>query len=185
MKKIITITLLFIAASAFAQEVIKKEKSHEIKINAFNTIIFKSIDLSYEYLINDESSVGVSFLVNLNDENSDGPNYNETFALTTYYRHFFSRKYAWGFFMEAFGMYNTQESDNYDYYYEDVNYISSHSVHKTDNFALGISIGAKFVSQKGFVFEFFAGVGRNLFTSDSSNNYELVPRLGTSFGYRF
>ncbi len=185
MKRSIIIIILFISVSSFAQEVIKKEKSHELKINAFNTLIFKSIDVSYEYLINDESSVGISFLVNLNDENSDGPDYNETFAITPYYRHFFSRKYAWGFFMEAFGMYNTQESDYYDYYYEGVNYVSSHSLNKTNNFALGVSIGAKFVSQKGFVFEFFAGIGRNLFTSDSDNNFELVPRLGTSFGYRF
>ncbi len=180
MKKITSITLLLISLTTFSQEVIKKEKSHELKINAFNTLIFKSIDGTYEYLISDESSVGISFLINLNDQNSDGPNYNETFSITSYYRHFFSRKYAWGFFMEGFGMYNVQESDYYDYYYE-----GTSSNEKTNNFALGISVGGKFVSQKGFVFEFFAGVGRNLFTSDSENNYEMVPRLGTSFGYRF
>lgn len=182
MKKLITITLFFISINSFSQEVIKNEKSHELKLNAFNTLIFKSIDASYEYLIDEESSVGISFLVNLNEENSDGPNYNETFAITPYYRRFFSRKYAWGFFMEGFGMFNTQENDNYNYYFEDIN---TNSIKKTTNFALGISIGAKFVSEKGFAFEFYGGVGRNLFTSDSENNFEFVPRLGTSFGYRF
>ena len=181
------ITLLLITINSFAQEEITKDKSHELKLNALNTLIFKSIDVSYEYLINEESSVGISFLVNLNDNDTDGPYYNETFAITPYYRHYFSRKYAAGFFMEGFGMYNVQDS----YYYD---YLSSSSTHfeephettnKTNNFALGISLGAKFVSEKGFAFEFFAGIGRNLFTSDSENNFEVVPRLGTSFGYRF
>lgn len=182
MKKLFAIALFFVTINSFTQEVIKKEKSHELKLNVFNTLIFKSIDASYEYLIDEESSVGISFLVNLNDTNNDGPYYNETFAVTPYYRRFFSRKYAWGFFMEGFGMFNTQERDIYDYYYEDVN---TNSNKKTTNFALGISIGAKFVSKKGFAFEFYGGVGRNLFTSDSENNFEFVPRLGTSFGYRF
>ncbi len=183
MKKLITIALLFITINSFSQEVIKKEKSHELKLNAFNIILFKSIDASYEYLINDESSVGISFLINLNDENNDGPNYNETFAITPYYRHFFSSKYAWGFFVEGFGMFNTQELDYY--YYDNINGGYDNNDEKTTNFALGLSLGAKFVSEKGFIFEFFGGIGRNLFTSNSDYNSEIVPRLGTSFGYRF
>ncbi len=183
MKKYIILILLFISISSFAQESIKKEKSHELKLNAFNIILFKSIDVSYEYLINNESSVGISFLVNLNDDNSDGPDYNETLAITPYYRHFFSSKYAWGFFIEGFGMFNTQEV--YNYYSMDTNGDYNEVNEKTTNFALGLSLGSKFVSQQGFAFEFFGGVGRNLFTNNSDNNTELVPRLGISFGYRF
>lgn len=184
MKKLITITLLFITFVSFGQENEKKEKSHELKLNAFNTLIFKSIDASYEYLLNDESAVGISFLINLNDKNSDGPNYYEEFAITPYYRHYFSKKYAMGFFMEAFGMYNIQKDYYYyDYYYEN-DYAQSESK-KTTNFALGFAIGGKFVSNKGFIFEFFGGIGRNLFTSNSNDNTEFVPRLGISLGYRF
>ena len=183
MKKLITIALLLIAINSFAQEEIPKDKSHELKLNVFNTLIFKSIDVSYEYLINEESSVGISFLVNLNDNDTDGPYYNETFAITPYYRHYFSRKYAAGFFMEGFGMYNVQDSYYYDYSSSSIYY--DENFKKTNNFALGISLGAKFVSEKGFAFEFYGGIGRNLFTSDSENNFEVVPRLGISFGYRF
>ncbi|MCK4562674.1 MAG: DUF3575 domain-containing protein, partial [Flavobacteriaceae bacterium] len=100
-----------------------------------------------------------------------------------YYRHFFLSKYAWGFFVEGFGMFNTQEIDNY--YYIDTNGDYYESDEKTTNFALGLSLGAKFVSEQGFVFEFFGGIGRNLFTSNSDYSSEIVPRLGTSFGYRF
>ncbi len=188
MKKLILIPLLLLSVYSFSQETEQKKKSHEFKLNAFNTLIFKSLEGSYEYLINKESSVGISMMVNLNDEFNEGPEYAETFAITPFYRRFFSRKYAWGFFMEAFGMYNKQQDDYYEYDYSssvDDSYRTNSVDEETNNFALGISIGGKFVSQNGFAFEFYGGVGRNLFTSDSRYNYEFVPRLGVSFGYRF
>ena len=188
MKKLILIPLLLLSIHTFSQETETKKKSHEVKLNAFNTLIFKSLEGSYEYLINKESSAGISLMVNLNDEFNEGPESAETFAITPYYRRFFSRKYAWGFFMEAFGMYNKQQYDYYENNHSSTgndSYIYNSIDKETNNFALGISIGGKFVSQKGFAFEFYGGIGRNLFTSDSRYNYEFVPRLGVSFGYRF
>ncbi len=185
MKNFFLIPMLLITLYSFSQNTEEKKKSHEVKLNAFNTLIFKSLEGSYEYLINKESSAGISIMVNLNDEFNEGPEYNEDFTITPFYRRFFSRKYAWGFFMEAFGMYNKQQNSYYEYDYAEPVDGHSYSDEETSNFALGISIGGKFVSQKGFAFEFYGGVGRNLFTSDSRHNYEFVPRLGVSFGYRF
>ena len=184
MKYIITTIIVLASFVSFAQEKEIKKKTNEVKLNVFNALIFKSLDLTYEYLINDESSVGLSFMVNLNNDFNDGPDYNEKYAITPYYSHFFSRKYAMGFFIEAFGMYNKQEID--DYYYID-DYIEQYdgTIQHTNNFALGFSIGGKFVSSKGFVFEFFGGIGRNLFTSNDYESTEFVPRLGISLGYRF
>jgi len=184
-KKIITIIALFATLVSFSQEEETKKRSNEAKLNVFNALIFKSVDLTYEYLINDESAVGLSFMVNLNDEFSDGPTYNEEYAITPYYRHYFSSKYAMGFFIEAFGMFNKQEIDEYYYYYDD--YIEEPETipGQSNNFALGFSLGGKFVSNKGFVFEFFGGIGRNLFTSNDFDSTEFVPRLGISLGYRF
>ena len=189
MKKLILIPLLLLTLYSFSQETVEKKKSHEVKLNVFNTLIFKSLEGSYEYLINKESSAGISLMVNLNDEYYEGGQYNEEFALTPFYRRFFSRRYAWGFFMEAFGMFNIQQNDYYEYdepVYDSYREFNTTVVdEETNNFALGIALGGKFVSQKGFAFEFYGGVGRNLFTSDSRYNYEFVPRLGVSFGYRF
>jgi hypothetical protein len=183
MKKHIAIFLIFTTFVSFSQEEESKKRSNEAKLNVFNALIFKSLDLTYEYLINDESAVGLSFMVNLNDEFSDGPTYNEEYSITPYYRHFFSSKYAMGFFIEAFGMFNKQEID--DYYYYD--YIEEPDItpRQSNNFALGFSLGGKFVSNKGFIFEFFGGIGRNLFTSNDYDSTEFVPRLGISLGYRF
>ena len=180
--------ILFISFNITAQEtkidsIPDKIKKHEVKLNAFNIIIFKSLDFSYEYLLNSESSVGISIFVNLQDDNpdfiEDGPIYNEEFAITPYYRHFFSSKYAWGFFMEAFTMYNQQKNSVFS---SD----SSRYTYKTsNNLAFGMSLGGKFVSKKGFLFEFYGGVGRNLITSNDNVATEFVPRFGASLGYRF
>jgi hypothetical protein len=184
MKKYITIIIILTSVVSFGQEQEKKIRSNEIKLNVFNALIFKSFDLTYEYLINDESAAGLSFMVNLNDDFSDGPDYNEEYAITPYYRHYFSSKYAMGFFIEAFGMFNKQEIDEY-YYYDDYFQEPEIIQESSNNFALGFSLGGKFVSSKGFVFEFFGGIGRNLFTSSDFNSTEFVPRLGISLGYRF
>jgi hypothetical protein len=55
----------------------------------------------------------------------------------------------------------------------------------SNNFAIGMSVGGKFVSKKGFAFEFYGGVGRNLSQSNNDVGSEIVPRLGASLGYRF
>ena len=74
MRKYSTLLLLLLTLTAYGQDTTAKKQ--EIKINAFNTIIFKSLEGSYEYLLNEESSVGISAMVNLNDiddkeDNSD------------------------------------------------------------------------------------------------------------------
>ncbi len=189
---LILISCLLLSSMVFSQETTNedKPKHHEIKANAFNLIIFKSVDFSYEYLIDSESSVGLDLLFNLqdNDDIDDiGAYYNEKMAITPFYRRYFSSKYAWGFFIEAFAMYNVQ--DDYDgYYVYDDNTGYGNYVYTEDssnNFAVGMSVGGKFVSRKGFAFEFYGGVGRNLTTSNNDIGTELVPRLGVNFGYRF
>ena len=163
------------------------EKKHELKANAFNLIVFKAADFSYEYLLNEESSIGASLLFNLQDTDNnrnfdDGPIYEERFALTPFYRRYFSSKYAWGFFIEAFGMFNVQDIYEYDYYnYETDSYINAASENST-NVAFGISIGGKFVSKGGFAFEVFGGAGRNVYQSNEDYATEIVPRLGRHWG---
>lgn len=184
MKTQVTTLLILIALSSYGQETAQKTKSNEVKINVFNTLIFKSVDISYEYLLNDASAFGLSFLANLNNEYSDGPSYNEKIGITPYYRHYFSSKYAMGFFMEAFGMFNTQDVETI-YYYPNGIEDSNIETGTSNNFAFGFALGGKFVSSKGFIFEFFGGIGRNLFTSNDFISTEFVPRVGINLGYRF
>lgn len=192
MKKALLGLLLVTSFASFAQEDVQENpKQNELKVNAFNLIVFKSVDFSYEYLIDSESSVGASVLFNLQNRDDrdfeDGPIYNEKFAFTPYYRRYFSSKYAWGFFLEAFGMYSVQEDNDEDYLFnpviDDYEYVYSDGT--SNSIAFGMAVGGKFVSKKGFLFELYGGVGRNIVTSNNDIGTEFVPRLGTSLGWRF
>lgn len=176
MKKNTFITLFLVATlSTFAQEQEEIESSigsNELKINMVSLIGFKWIDFSYERLINDESSFGIGTLFALDDNTED----YRTFSLTPYYRQFFSRKYAEGFFVEAFTMIHAAKNDFYD---NSGNFIENKNY--TD-LAVGISTGYKVISRRGFAAEVYLGIGRNLL---NKSDFEVVGRGGISIGKRF
>lgn len=167
------------ANKTYPQDVNKK---HELKIDAFSLIVFSSIDLTYERLVNKDSSYGLAVFYNFNDIDSD-IYFPKKFSVTPYYRWFFTdTRYARGFFVEGFGMLNTYEDEFYDY----GSSYASITVDQETNFALGISVGGKFITKAGFTAEVFAGVGRNLFNkSDYFLDNEFVTRGGITLGYRF
>ena len=187
MKKIIVFLFLSVLSfSSFAQEENVEEKEveypqdeekiHEIKINAFVLLTFSQIEASYEYLLNDESSVGVSVLIGFGNNNLPQ---DRLFSLAPYYRRYFSNRFARGFFIEGFGMLHNHRIDN-DYY--DFNGNNFESIEDVTGFSLGISVGGKFVSKKGFTTEISLGIGRSMGRNDS---IEAVARGGVSLGYRF
>lgn len=186
MKNILLICFILLNSALFyAQDESQVNPKYEIKGNAFNLLIFKAPEFSFEYLINEDSSLGVSILFNLediDDLNNSGPYYAERFAFTPYYRRYVSGKYAERFFLETFAMLNKQEDYIYDYSNIDANTSTKET---STNVAFGIAIGSKFTSPGGFMFEFYGGVGRNIISSNSIDNFEFVPRLGVSLGYRF
>ncbi len=155
------------------------QPSNEMKINAFNLIAFTFLDLSYETLLNEEASLGVGILFNLG---SDDEIFDEIrdFSITPYYRQYFSKQYAEGFFVEGFGMLNSGRQVDFFEDFEQTQPIEGESF--TD-FALGISVGGKFVSPRGFVVELYTGLGRNLLGSEYAP--DVVSRGGISLGYRF
>jgi hypothetical protein len=172
MKKITLIVLLFITTFTIAQE--KEEypqdvnKKQEVKINALTLLAAKWIDVSYERLIDEESSYGVAATLNI-----DTGETNLNYAITPYYRRYFSGKFARGFFVEGFG--SLFSSSDGEFFFDNENKFET-------GFALGISVGGKFVSKKGFTTELLLGVGRNMV----ENSYnEAMGRIGISVGYRF
>ncbi len=151
----------------------------EFKINAFNLIAFTYMDLSYERLLHEEASLGVSVLFNVGNDN-EILDYFRNFSITPYYRQYFSKQYAEGFFVEGFGMLNSGE----DYYYSfDDQGNETNSGETYTDFALGVSVGGKFVTKRGFIAEIYTGLGRNLLGDDTAP--EIVSRGGISLGYRF
>ena len=185
MKKITLFVCLLVSGITLAQEKTVEEapefpqdvnKKYEVKINGLSLLAFEWLDVSYEYLINEESSFGIAALITLNDS-EELNNYRKS-SLTTFYRRYFSIQYARGFFVEGFGMLHTYESENYDY-----NGNGSYRQEDQTNFAVGISAGGKFITKRGFTTEIYLGIGRNIGGDNSS--LEAVGRGGISLGYRF
>ena len=177
MKKIILFLCLFISALSYAQVNTEAgapefpqdiEKKYELKINALTLLAAKWIDVSYENLLNEESSFGVAATLNTDTTGSD-----LKYSLTPYYRRYFSSKLARGFFVEGFGMlFSAKDTDLFGF----------RSQEFETGVALGISVGGKFVSKQGFTTELLLGFGRNL---SNDNHNDSIGRIGISFGYRF
>lgn len=165
MKKILFSFLVLSSIFSFAQQ--------EVKLDIADALVIRSIEVSYERVINEESSVGLSFLFNLAEQDIDF-RYNENFMITPYYRHFFTKGYKWNFFGEGFLGVNSGKKESV----EDSNVFD---IEYTDA-ALGIAVGTKYISEGGLTIDIFGGLGRNLFGTDSPT---LVPRIGLNVGWRF
>ena len=177
MKKLFTLLFLSSFLSGFSQEKETTDfKRNELKVNAL-MLVAGAFEFTYERILNEESAVGISLFVPYDNT------IDTNFSLSPYYRFYFGKKPAAGFFAEGFGMLN-----NYDY----SNYISNngstpiYDEGSATDFALGFGLGGKWITKKGFVFEINSGVGRNLFNSTSKDSeIQNVGRGRISLSYRF
>ena len=182
-KTLLVFALLLSIISVKAQEDTEKtinyEKQNEVKLNSV-MLLAGAFEAIYERNLNEESSVGISVFVPFDQESFD-ESYN--YYISPYYRIFFGKKYAAGFFVEGFGMLNSFENNYYDY---GNSLEGSYNLVEEDetNFALGIGLGGKWVSRGGFVFELSSGFGRNLFEVNDQDN-QFVGKFGFNLGYRF
>ncbi|GGI55953.1 hypothetical protein GCM10011444_02620 [Winogradskyella haliclonae] len=142
--------------------------NHELKVNGLFLVI-GAFDVTYEYLLNEESGLGINVFLPYDSDIKDDIQY----YISPYYRFYFGKKYAAGFFLEGFGMLNSIEPDLF----------GNTDDFETD-FALGIGLGGKWVTKGGFVGELSLGVGRNLFNTDKTD-IDFVSKVGITLGYRF
>ena len=151
--------------------------SSEVKLNALFLVV-GAFEVSYEHLLNEESGLGIDVFIPFDEDITDELNY----YISPYYRLYFGKKYAAGFFLEGFAMLNSyNEVENF--IIDDLFGFTEERESKT-NFALGIGLGGKWVTSRGFLGELGFGVGRNLFNS-SNNGSEFVGKVGITLGYRF
>lgn len=182
-KTIFTASLFLLFLSSYCQEKNENQnfKRNELKINAV-FLVAGIAELTYERLINEESAAGISLFAALD------PEISTKFSLTPYYRFYFGRKPAAGFFIEGFGMLNNYQQTFRITYFNSNGYYSDYLAKgkSVTDFALGFAIGAKWMTRKGIIFELNAGIGRNLFNNESTlNDNQIVGRGGLIVGYRF
>lgn len=179
MKKILVVFCLALLTFGYSQEKTKVDfPKNEIKGNAL-FLVLGAVEVTYERLLSEDSGLGVSVFFISEDD------FETNFSVTPYYRAYFGKKPAAGFFVEGFAMLNSYV----DHGYTTSNYVNGTTLVTTyvpdevgTDFALGFGLGSKWVHRKGFVFEINAGIGRNLL---SNNSPEVVGRGGITLGYRF
>lgn len=174
---VLLVTVLF-SVSMFSQEnkegKIIKENFNEIKINGLY-LVLGAFDVTYERTINEESAFGLNVFLPFDDDINDDVNY----YISPYYRFYFGKKYAAGFFLEGFGMLNSTN----DYSFTN-DFDPSVKEDNITDFALGIGLGGKWITDSGFVGELNLGIGRNLFNNDRYD-YEIIGKISVTVGYRF
>jgi hypothetical protein len=144
---------------------------NELKINAA-FLVGGAFEIGYERTINEESAFGISALIPFDNELKDDVKY----YISPYYRFYFGKKYAAGFFVEGFGMLNSLDRS--------IVFLSGSGDDFVTDFALGFALGGKWVTRKGFSVELIYGAGRNLFNNEGTD-YSLVLKGGINLGYRF
>lgn len=149
--------------------------NHEIKFNLGMAVVGIP-EVSYEYFIEDNMGVGISAaiaLVNPDEITLRG-------IITPYYRLYFGKKKAAGFFIEGNAAIAHYEDDYYDYYWDGEGSYE-YEENKFTDFGFGLAVGFKLLARNGFSGEIYAGGGR-LFNDES---IQAFPRLGVSLGKRF
>lgn len=198
MKDLLTISLaLLISMSTYCQEDeptdserrIEKfslAKRSEVSIDVISGIAIPAISPRYEYILGRYSGIGADIFISLEGEDDfDFDSYSEyeKFSLTPYYRQYFFSKEdygARGFYAEGFLKFFTFEEGLYD--------SATNSIKKATFFdtSIGAGIGWKWISQSGFLVDLGIGLGRNLgLPSDDNVGWEVQPRGGLNFGWRF
>jgi hypothetical protein len=182
MKKIIfAIAILICHQSLFAQESNTSNNKNEIKFN-LPLAIYGLPELSYERIVEDNMSYGVSLSIGV-DKPYDyliGDGIPERAIVCPYYRVYFGKKKAAGFYIEGNMAVASQKQKNVPdynpsgvYVYKDIS---------STGFGFGGALGVKLLAKNGFVGDIYAGWGRLFGDNAYYNGY---PRLGVCIGRRF
>ncbi len=150
----------------------QNKANNEFKIN-MGSLLFEFPEISYEYIISEESAVGVSFAFPIDRDIS------YRFIVYPNYRLYFGKKRAAGFFIEGnAAIYSQQEQKSTFTISENAN-----TNVKKMGFGMGLAIGGKFLTKNGFIGELYIGGGRNFMNTDYIDGG--YPRIGISIGKRF
>lgn len=177
-KNFLLLIILFVFCSVNAQnetDANPYQKNNEIKLNLISPLS-GAVEAGFERHLNKNSSLGISAFFVYDDTKDKDMNY----YISPYYRYYFGKKYASGFFVEGFGMFTSIDGKKI-YSADQLTFTENKDVYDA---ALGAGLGYKLVTKKGLVFEANAGYGRLVFNADKTDHNQVL-KLGLSIGYRF
>ena len=172
-KMILSIAIALVSFGAFAQTY-----KNEVKLNILNVIVRPSVELGYEYYLDDNQSVEgeLMFL----DKFSYWPKGDGKFSATSFkvgYNYYFDSSDAVGFYINpflktSFGKF-TEEKDGVD--------VET----KLNAFIIGVGVGYTWVFNSKFVVAPYANIGRNFSKPVNERFWAVEPNAGVRLGFRF
>ncbi len=173
MKNLLVVLVLLCYNFILAQAYPSSNNDQEFKFNIGLFLATTAVDLSYEYFLSEDTSVGGIIYFD-----NDAEDYNGNFGIGPNFRAYFGYGPRSGFFAEAFGLYYTGEEELLD------NMTVGIRNNDYSTFALGIGLGNKWVTRSDkFTLEINGGLGRNVNPEDFQDTF--VYRVGLSMGFRF
>ncbi len=171
MKKLLTIICLTLFLSKSYSQAEESKPKNEIKVNV-PYLLAGMPEITFERILNGETAFGISASFSTEDDAY------LKFIVTPYYRLYFGKKEAAGFFIEGNGAIYSEEEYNHLLLNN-----SDTRNHTKMGAGLGIAIGVKLLNKSNWVGEIYAGAGRNFSNRDKiSASY---PRVGINVGKRF
>lgn len=184
MKKIYILTALLCGIfSLNAQETTSATsiRQNDIMISPIELIAVPALNVSYERLLYESAGLGINGLFYFGNNDDD---YSMT-QISPYYRMYFGKKYASGFFVEGFAPITISKDTYYEFYYGP-GYGSTTPKEETNTtVGLGIGFGGKWVARKNIVFEASTGIARRFGVDEDSGASNITGKGMLGIGYRF
>lgn len=184
MKKILFAVAVFTAVfTVQAQEAVAETpKQNDILISPIELIAIPLLNFSYERLLNENSGVGINGMFYFGN-NDDDDEYGMT-QISPYYRMYFGRKYASGFFVEGFVPITTTKDTYYETYTGPGYFNQESRVESNTTVGVGIGFGGKWIARNNVVFEASTGIARR-FGMPERYNSAITGKGMLGIGYRF
>lgn len=163
------------------------ERKNEIMLSPIELIAYPLLNISYERLISENSGVGINGMFYFgNDNDSDETGFTQ---ISPYYRMYFGKKYASGFFVEGFVPITSTKDYYYNYIYNENGSFTNYEENRRTTVGIGIGFGGKWITRNNIVFEVSGGLarrfGRNYDNYDYYDGNNLTGKGMLGIGYRF
>jgi len=177
-KMFLSIAMALVSLGAFAQTY-----KNEVKLNILNVIARPSIELGYEYYLDDNQSVDGELMIL--DKFSYWPKGDGKFSATSIkvgYNYYFDSSDAVGFYINPFlktrfGKYTEEKTKNDNTKYDEETNL--------DAFIIGVGVGYTWVFNSKFVVAPYANIGRNFSSAVNERFWAVEPNAGVRLGFRF
>lgn len=174
-KLILCFTLLMGVFSINAQstQTLDEPRRNDIFIDPIMLIGVPMINVSYERLLNKDSGVGISAMIGFGEISKDFSQFSP------YYRMYFGKKFAHGFFFEGFIPLTMLRGRTYH------NNTNSYTTNTQTTIGIGVGFGGKWELKRNFMFEVSAGIGRKFGATHSYFDGPITGKGMLGIGKRF